>query len=390
VRAMLEAVWSPARATALRDRDALQALVAEEGGNFAIAAWDWRYYAEKLRKARHALDEAEIKPYLQLERVIEAAFYTAERLFGLEFRALDDVPRYHPEVRGWEVSREGRHVGVFLADYFARPSKRSGAWMTSLRDQEKLAGDIRPIIVNVMNFSKAEGGAPALLSFDDARTLFHEFGHALHGLLSDVTYPMLAGTSVSTDFVELPSQLYEHWLEQPEVLGKFATHAQSGEPMPKALLDRLIAARNFDQGCATVEYLASAIVDLEFHTRDAGEAAQANAFERATLERIGMPAEIVMRHRSPHFQHVFSGEGYASAYYSYMWSEMLDADAFAAFRETGDIFDPATARKLHDYIYSAGNRRDPEEAYRLFRGSLPKVDAVLEKRGLLMDSHARA
>jgi peptidyl-dipeptidase Dcp len=254
--------------------------------------------------------------------------------------------------------------------------------MTSLRDQERFDGAISPIIVNVMNFSQAEKGEPTLLSFDDARTLFHEFGHALHGLLSDVTYPLLSGTSVATDFVEFPSQLYEHWLEQPEVLGRFAQHFETGEPMPKALLDRLLAAKNADQGCATVEYLASAIVDLDFHTRDANEAADAAAFEQAALARIGMPAEIVMRHRSPHFLHVFAGSGYAAAYYSYMWSEMLDADGFAAFREAGDIFDSVTARRLHDYVYAAGNRRDPEEAYRLFRGALPKVDAVLAKRGL--------
>ena len=379
-RAMLDAVWGPARAHALRDRDELQALARAEWANVALAPWDWRYYAEKLRKARYDLDEAEIKPFFQLERMIEAAFHTATRLFGLTFTRLEAMPAYHPDVRVWEVrGADGRHVGLFLGDYFARPSKRSGAWMTSLRDQERLGEEIAPIIVNVMNFSKGE---PALLSFDDARTLFHEFGHALHGLLSDVTYPLLSGTSVATDFVELPSQLYEHWLEQPEVLGRFARHYRSDEPMPAQLLQRLLKARNFGQGFATVEYLASAIVDLDFHTLETADAVDPGAFERAALERIGMPAEIAMRHRTPHFTHVFSGDGYAAAYYSYMWSEMLDADSFAAFKETGDVFDPATARRLHDYIYSAGNRREPAEAYRLFRGALPKVDGVLAKRGL--------
>jgi peptidyl-dipeptidase Dcp len=300
------------------------------------------------------------------------------------------LPRHHPDVRVWQVHQaDGREVGLFAGDYFARPSKRSGAWMTSLRGQQKLAGDIKPIIVNVMNFSKAEAGEPALLSFDDARTLFHEFGHALHGMLSNVTYPTLAGTRVATDFVELPSQLYEHWLEQPEVLRRFARHYKTGEPMPEALLKRLLAARNFDQGFATVEYVSSAIVDLDFHTTDMG-AIDPGEFERASLARIGMPSEIAMRHRSPHFLHIFSGGSYAAAYYSYMWSEMLDADAFAAFKEAGDIFDPATARRLHDYIYSAGNTRDPTEAYKLFRGALPKVDAVLEKRGLAAAESAGA
>ena len=381
-RAMLDAVWGPARARALAERDDLQALARQEGANEPIAPWDWRYYSERVRKARYAIDEAEIKPYLTLERMIEAAFYTAGRLFGLSFTPLSDMPVHHPDVRVWEVKgHDGRHVGLFLGDYFARPSKRSGAWMTSLRSQQKLAGEIAPIIVNVMNFSQAEAGAPALLSFDDARTLFHEFGHALHGLLSNVTYPTLSGTAVSTDFVELPSQLYEHWLEQPEVLAKFATHHRTGEPMPPALLDRLLKARDFNQGFGTVEYTASAIVDLDYHTQPAA-AVDPAAFERAALARIEMPAEITMRHRSPHFLHIFAGSGYAAAYYSYMWSEMLDADSFAAFEEAGDIFDPETARRLHDYIYSAGNLRDPAEAYRLFRGALPKVDSVLKKRGL--------
>jgi peptidyl-dipeptidase Dcp len=383
-RKMLDDVWMPARRGALRDRDRLQEIMRGEGNNAPLAPWDWRYYAEKLRKAEYDLDEAQIKPYLQLDRMIEAAFDTATRLFGLSFTEVKDAPVYHPDVRVWEVKRsDGGRVGLFLGDYFARPSKRSGAWMTSLRDQEKLDGLVTPIIINVMNFSKSEAGEPALLSFDDARTLFHEFGHGLHGLLSNVTYPMLAGTAVSTDFVELPSQLFEHWLEQPDVLRKFAVHYKTGEPMPEALIVRVLKARTFNQAFATVEYLASAIVDLDFHSLESADALDVARFEEQALARIDMPAEIVMRHRTPHFAHIFSGGGYASAYYSYMWSEMLDADAFAAFREAGNPFDAQTAKRLHDYIYSAGNLRDPAEAYTLFRGSLPKVDAVLAKRGLV-------
>ena len=383
VRTLLDTVWTRARARAEADRDDLQALVQEEGGNFALAPWDWRYYAEKLRQRRCAVDEAAIKPYLNLDRLIEAAFYTAGRLFGLTFAPRADVPVWHPDVRVWEVrSAAGGQVGMFFGDYFARPSKRSGAWMTSLREQEKLAGDVRPLIVNVCNFAKGADGEPTLLSFEEARTLFHEFGHALHGLLSDVTYPTISGTSVATDFVELPSQLYEHWLEQPEVLRRFARHYQTGEPMPEELLQRLIAARNFNQGFGTVEYLASAIVDLDFHSLRETGAIDSTAFETASLDRIRMPAEIAMRHRPPHFDHVFSGGGYAAAYYSYMWSEVLDADAFEAFEETGDIFDPATAKRLHDTIYAAGGAREPADAYRAFRGRLPSPEALLRKRGL--------
>jgi peptidyl-dipeptidase Dcp len=384
VRGLLDRVWPAARARALADRDAMQDLVQAEGGNFRLAPWDWRFYAEKLRKARCDFDEAAIKPYLQLDNIIAAAFHTATKLFGLTFERRHDVPVWHPDVRVWEVrAADGRHLGLFFGDYFARSSKRSGAWMTTLRDQEKLAGDIQPLVVNVMNFSKAAGGAPTLLSFDDARTLFHEFGHGLHGLLSDVTYPMIAGTHVQTDFVELPSQLYEHWLEQPAVLRQFALHYRTGEPMPEELLARVLSARTFNQGFATVEYVSSALVDLDFHSRDLPEAFDVEAFERESLARIGMPEEIVMRHRPPHFTHVFSGGGYASAYYSYMWSEVLDADAFAAFEETGDIFDPATARRLRDDIYSAGGKRDPQAAYEAFRGRLPTPDALLKKRGLV-------
>jgi len=383
VRGLLDQVWAPARERALADRDAMAALVQDEGGNFELAAHDWRYYAEKLRKRTCDVDEAAIKPYLRLDRMIEAAFYAAQRLFGLRFEPRTDVPVWHPDVLVWEVlDADGRHRGLFFGDYFARPSKRSGAWMTTLRDQEKLLGDIRPLVVNVMNFSKGGEGAPSLLSFDDARTLFHEFGHALHALLSDVTYPIISGTSVQTDFVELPSQLYEHWLERKEILQRFAVHYRTGTAMPDDLMRRLLAARTFNQGFATVEYVASALVDLELHLLSDPQSVDIAAFEEASLARIGMPREIVMRHRPPHFAHVFSGGGYASAYYSYMWSEVLDADAFAAFEEAHDVFDPATAKRLHDHIYAAGGSRDPAALYEAFRGRLPTPDALLRRRGL--------
>ncbi len=383
VRELLGAVWPRALKRALADRDALQALVQAEGGNFKIAPWDWRYYAEKLRKRLHDVDEAATKPYLQLDRIIEAAFDTATRLFGLRFKELKGIPVWHPDVRVWDVTdAAGRHVALFFGDYFARPSKHSGAWMTSLREQEKLRGNIRPLIVNVMNFAKGADGEAALLSFDDARTLFHEFGHGLHGILSDVTYPLIAGTSVDTDFVELPSQLYEHWFEQPDVLRRFALHYRTGEPMPEDMLTKLLKARTFNQGCTTLEYVSSALVDLELHSVDSAERLDVGAFERTILDRLGMPDEIVMRHRTPHFQHIFAGSGYASAYYSYMWSEVLDSDAFRAFEEKGDIFDRETASKLRDNIYAAGGRRSSDEAYIAFRGKLPSVDALLARRGL--------
>jgi peptidyl-dipeptidase Dcp len=384
VRSLLDQVWAPALRRALADRDALQALLQAEGKNFTLAPWDWRYYAEKLRKLRCDVDEAAIKPYLELGQIIEAAFYTANRLFGLTFEPRDDVAVWHADVRVWEVrDQAGRHRGVFFGDYFARASKHSGAWMTTLRDQEKLRGDIRPLVVNVMNFSKASAGEPTLLSFEDARTLFHEFGHALHGLLSDVTYPLIAGTSVLRDWSELPSQLYEHWLERPEILRRFARHYRTGEPIPEDQLRRLIAARTFNQGQATVEYVASALVDLELHLQPATDAAfDIGDFEEAALDRIGMPAEIVMRHRPGHFQHIFAGSGYAAGYYSYLWSDVLDSDAFAAFEEAGDIFDPGTAKKLRDYVYAAGGSRDPAELYTAFRGRLPTPDKLLKRRGL--------
>jgi peptidyl-dipeptidase Dcp len=380
VRGLLEKVWAPARRSALADRDALQELIAEEGGNFKLAPWDWRYYAEKLRKRRCDLDETEVKPYMALDRVIEASFYTANKLFGLSFQPAE-VPVWHPDVKAWEVrGADGKHVGIFYGDYYARSSKRSGGWMGTLRDQEKLRGEVRPIVLNVMNFNK---GDPTLLSFDDARTLFHEMGHALHGLLSNVTYPSVSCTSVLTDWVELPSQLYEHWFEQPEVLSQFARHYRTGEPIPQALVQKLLAAKNFDKGCDTLEYIASALVDLDLHLLQSADNLDVNAFEASTLKRIGMPEEILMRHRPPHFAHIFSGGYYASAYYSYMWSEVLDADAFAAFEETGDIFNQDVARAGGRNVLSAGGSRDPAELYTAFRGRLPSADALLKKRGFV-------
>jgi peptidyl-dipeptidase Dcp len=389
VRGPLERVWKPARARALKDRDDLQALVAEEGGNFALAPWDWRYYAEKLRQVRANFDDAAIKPYLALDHMIEAAYDCATRLFGLTFSERKDIPVWHPDVRVWEVKdRDGKHQALFYGDYFTRPSKRSGAWMTSLRDQQKLDGEVTPLIINVCNFARGAEGQPSLLSPDDARTLFHEFGHGLHGMLSDVTYPSLSGTNVFTDFVELPSQLYEHWQEQPQVLRQFARHYQTGEPLPDDLLKRFLAARKFNQGFATVEFVSSALIDLEFHTQPASASQDVRAFERRELEKIGMPAEISLRHRPQQFGHIFSGDHYASGYYSYMWSEVMDADAFGAFEEAGDIFDPAVAKRLHDDIYSSGGSRDPEDAYVAFRGREPEPDALLRRRGLSEASEA--
>ena len=379
---LLESVWTPGAAAGRREAEALQEIVAREGGNFRVAPWDWRYLAEKRRKAEYDFDESAVKPYLQLDRMIEAAFYAAGRLFGVNFAERFDLPLHHPDARAWTVTGgDGAPIALFIGDYFARPSKRSGAWMSNFRGQRKLDGPQAPIVINVMNFAKGADGEPSLLSFDDAGTLFHEFGHALHGMLSDVTYPILSGTRVAGDFVEFPSQLYEHWLEQPEMLRRFAVHYKTGEPLPEPLLDKLIRGRRFNQGFATVEYTASALVDLKLHLDPAPDAVDVVAFERAELERIGMPEGIAMRHRTPHFQHVFSG-GYSAAYYSYLWSEILDADGFEAFEEAGDIFDSSVARRLRDYVYTAGGTRDYDEAYRAFRGRPPSPAALFRKRGL--------
>jgi peptidyl-dipeptidase Dcp len=380
VRDLLIRVWSPARARAEADAAMLEGMMHSDGLNGRLEPWDWHYYSDKRRRAEHDLDEAELKPFLQLDRMIEAAFACATRLFGLEFRPVD-VPLYHPDCRAWEVTRDGRHMALFVGDYFARGSKRSGAWCSAMRSQRKLAGEVRPIVLNVCNFAKPSKGEPALLSWDDARTLFHEFGHALHQMLSDVTYESISGTSVARDFVELPSQLYEHWLEVPEVLGEFATHAETGAPMPKDLLDRLLAASTYDMGFQTVEYVASALVDLAFHEGEApGDPMEKQA---EVLEGLGMPHAIRMRHATPHFAHVFAGDGYSAGYYSYMWSEVMDADAFAAFEDAGGAFDPGTAERLERFILSAGGSEEADALYTAFRGRMPGVEALLKGRGLL-------
>ena len=384
VRDLLDRVWPAGRARAQIERDRLQALVEREGQNFELAAHDWRHYAEKLRRAEYDFDETQLRPYFPLDGVIAAAFDTASKLFGLAFEERHDLPVYNREVRTFEVKdAQGRHIALFYGDYFGRETKRSGAWMSHFRHQQKLDGEKRPIIVNVMNLVKPGEGQPALLGLDEARTLFHEFGHALHGMLSDVTYPWLSGTSVASDFVELPSQLYEHWLLRPEVLGRFAKHVETGEPIPQALVDKVQAAATFNQGFATVEYTSSAIVDLDVHMMGDSANLDVAAFEKNELASIGMPREIVMRHRPPHFAHIFSGEGYAAGYYSYLWSEVLDADAFEAFTETGDVFNPDVARRLKEFVYAAGNKRPPAEAYKAFRGRLPSVEPLLKKRGLV-------
>ncbi|MCC0069682.1 MAG: M3 family metallopeptidase [Rhodobacteraceae bacterium] len=380
VRDLLMRVWKPARERALADAATLTAMMHADGINGDLEPWDWRYYSEKRRLAEHDLDEGELKPYFGLDAMIGAAFDTAHRLFGLEFRPLD-LPLYHTDVRAWEVTRDGRHIAVFLGDYFARPSKRSGAWCSAMREQRRLGGEQRPIVVNVCNFARPAEGGPALLSWDDARTLFHEFGHALHQVLSDLTYSFISGTSVARDFVELPSQLYEHWLEVPDVLDTHARHVTTGAPMPADLRDRLLAARTYDQGFATVEYVASALVDLSFH--EGAAPADAMAMQAAVLDGLGMPRAIRMRHATPHFAHVFAGDGYSAGYYSYMWSEVMDADAFDAFTEAGDPFDAETARRLERHILSAGGSAEPDRLYTAFRGRMPGVEPLLRGRGLL-------
>lgn len=381
VNELLETVWEKARGRAETEAEDIVALMRDEGANHGLRAWDWRHYADKIRAARHAYSDDEVKPFMPLERMIEAAFFVANRLFGLRFAERPEIAVHHPDARVWAVTdAAGRHKAVFIGDYFARPSKRSGAWMSAMQVQSRLLGRT-PIVTNTMNFARSPAGAPALLSFDDARTLFHEFGHALHGIMSQVTYPSVSGTNVPRDFVELPSQLFEHWLTVPEVLDRFARHHRTGEPMPGALLDKVLAARTFNAGFDTVEYTACALVDMAYHQR-AEAPGEPAAFEAERLAALAMPPAIAMRHRSPHFQHVFSGDHYAAGYYSYMWSEVLDADAFAAFEEVGDVFDPHLAEALGRHIYASGGTMEPEDAYKAFRGRLPTPDAMLEKRGL--------
>ncbi len=385
VATLLNSVWEKASTRASEEEADLADLIANEGKNHEVAPWDWRYYTEKARTKKFNFDQGEVKPYLQLDNIIKAAFETATRLFGVSFKEQTGITSYHPDVRIFEVlDADNNRIAVFLADYFARSSKRSGAWMSALQSQHKLGGGQMPIIMNNMNFAKPPEGEPCLLSMDDARTLFHEFGHALHGMLSDVTYPSISGTSVSRDFVELPSQLYEHWLTVPETLEKYATHYQTGEPIPARLIEKLLAAQTFNSGFATVEFTSSALVDMAYHNLNSVDAANIDPvkFQKEVLDKINMPKAIVMRHASPHFAHVFSGDGYSAGYYSYMWSEVLDADAFRAFEEKGNPFDAETAAKLKTHIYSSGGSHDPEDAYIAFRGKLPSPEAMLEKKGL--------
>ena len=378
---LLDKVWTPAVTQAEKERQWIVELMTEEGADFELAAWDWRYYAEKVRKARFDLDQSEVTVYFELENMIEAKFYVANRLFGLTFEERNDIPVYNPVVRVWEVKDSaGNAIGLFYGDYYARSTKRTGAWMSSFRNQQKLAGDVKPLIINNMNLNKPAEGEATLMTFSDAVTLFHEFGHALHGLLSNVEYPTLAGTSVPRDWVEFPAQLYEHFIEQPAMLEKFARHYQTNEPMPAELLQRIKDAGNFNQGFATIEYTASALVDMAYHRMEEVGEVDVRAFEDQVLTARGKPAEIIMRHRSTHFGHIFAG-GYDSAYYAYMWSEILDADGFDAFLEVNDIFDEETSKRLYEYIYSRGDTLNYLDAYTSFRGRAPTTDALLRNRG---------
>jgi len=382
VMGLLERVWHPALAAQAREREAVQGAMAAAGAAHALEPWDWRFYAEQARRARFELDEAEVKPYFSLDRMVAAMFDCASRLFGLQFKARPDIAGYHADVRAYEVfDADGSLRGLFLQDNFARPTKRSGAWMNALRNQSRALG-ATPVILNNNNFARGAAGEPTLLSFDDVRTLFHEFGHGLHGLLSSVEHERLAGTQVLRDFVELPSQLYEHWMAEPQVLKTFARHWQTDAPLPDALLAKLQAARQFGQGYETLRYTASAIVDMAAHALPAAPA-DVVAFERDTLARWQLPREVGMNHRLTHFQHLFSSAGYAAGYYVYLWAEVLDCDAFDAFVEAGDVFDATVAARLRECIYAAGNSREPGEAFRAFRGRDPVVEPMLKDRGLL-------
>ena len=381
VHALFDQVWEPAKRAAEKDRAELQALAAASGQLDTIAAWDWRYYAEKVRQSRYDLDDAELKPYFSLDSMINAMFDCAGRLFGVRFLEQKGIPLYHPDVRLWEVhNRDGQLIGIFLGDNFARPNKRGGAWMAEYRTQSGHNGGVLPIVVNNNNFVKGE---PALLSFDDVRTLFHEFGHGLHGLLSNVRYERLAGPSVLQDFVELPSQLFEHWALEDSVLERHARHYQSGEPIPAALLEKLKRARQFNQAYETLQYVGSALIDMALHGLTDMSGLDISTFEQAERARLGVPADIGLMHRLPQFRHLFSGSDYAAGYYVYMWAEVLDADGYDAFVEAGDPFDPTVAARLYRYIYSAGNTQEPGAAYRAFRGRDAGVTPMLAKRGLV-------
>jgi peptidyl-dipeptidase Dcp len=383
VMTLLERVWHPALAAQAREREAVLGAMAAAGATHALAPWDWRFYAEQAKRARFELDEAEVKPYFSLDRMVAAMFDCASRLFGLQFKARPDIAGYHADVRAYEVlNADGSLRGLFLQDNFARPTKRSGAWMNALRNQSRALGST-PVILNNNNFARGAEGEPTLLSFDDVRTLFHEFGHGLHGLLSSVEHERLAGTQVLRDFVELPSQLYEHWMAEPQVLKRFARHWQTDEPLPDALLAKLQAARQFGQGYETLRYTASAIVDMAAHALPVAPQ-DVVAFEAETVKRWGLPPEVGMNHRLTHFQHLFSSAGYAAGYYVYLWAEVLDCDAFDAFVEAGDVFDASVAARLRECIYSSGNSREPGEAFRAFRGRDPVVEPMLKDRGLLV------
>jgi peptidyl-dipeptidase Dcp len=379
---LMEAVWKPAVARVHEEVRDMQALADKEGAKLTIEPWDYRYYMEKVRKEKYDLDQNEVKPYLQLEKLREGIFWVAGELFNFQFTPVTNVPVAHPDIRVWEVTDKTskRHIGLWYFDPYARAGKRSGAWMNAYRSQERVNGEITTIVSNNANFIKGKPGEPLLISWDDATTMFHEFGHALHGLNSNVTYPSLSGTSVARDYVEFPSQLMEHWLSTPEVLQRFALHYQTGNPIPQNLVDRIKKSATFNQGFATVEYLSAALVDMKMHL--AGDKKiDPDAFERETLAELGMPKELVMRHRTPQFLHVFGSDGYSAGYYSYLWSDVLTADAFGAFVEGKGPYDKAVAERLRKNIFSVGNTKDPAEAYRAFRGRDPKVDALMKKRG---------
>ncbi len=387
VAALLTQVWEPAKARAAQEREALEAMALSRGEPITLEAWDWRYYSEKLRQVRYELDETAVKPYFPLTRMVEAAFDCAERLFGVRFVEQPTVKAYHPDVKVYEVRGAGDSlIGVFLHDNFARASKRSGAWMSSFRSQSRNGGAgaeaVTPVVVNNNNFAKGAPGEPTLLSFEDATTLFHEFGHGLHGLLSSVTYERLSGTSVLRDFVELPSQLFEHWLSEPEVLKRHARHYLTDAPIPDTLIAKLHDARLFNQGYETVRYTASALVDLAAHALTSEQVPEVVDFERAELARIGAPAVVGMNHRLAHFQHLFAGSGYAAQYYVYLWAEVLEADGFEAFVEAGSAFDSSVAERLRRFIYASGNSLEPSAAYRAFRGRGPTALPMLKQRGL--------
>ncbi|HEY3450471.1 MAG TPA: M3 family metallopeptidase [Myxococcales bacterium] len=379
---LLEAVWKPAVARVREEVADMQAIADKEGAKITIAPWDYRFYAEKVRKAKYDLDQNEVKPYLQLEKLREGMFWVAGELFGFEFVPVTGVPVFHPDVRVFQVKQRatGKHVGLWYFDPFARQHKRSGAWMDAYRAQERFDGEIPTIVSNNSNFVQGKPGEPILVSWDDATTLFHEFGHALHGLSSNVSYPSVSGTAVARDYVEFPSQLLEHWLSTPEVLSKFALHFQTGQPIPQELVAKITKAATFNQGFSTVEYLSSALIDMKLHLAGA-KAIDPAAFEKETLAALGMPAEIVMRHRTPQFNHVFGGDGYAAGYYSYLWSDTLVADAYEAFTEGKGPYDAEIAKKLNDKVFSVGNTVDPEESYQAFRGRSAGIDALMRKRG---------